>query len=354
MKKKKPTSMDVAKAAGVSQSTVSMILNGKRLPSFTDETIRRVMDAAAALGYNGVRGERIASQRDTIAILCPVLSNPYYSGVVQAIEGAAFAKGFRTVICTTYRNPEIEMRHLRELDSSIAGIIFSNVPIHIKMVENLKSQFPVVVIGDRSDFIDVDTVEVNSYRSGAAVAEYMMKLGHRHFAFLSTSLNNQNTIRVKRMEGVRDAIAGSGLEYTLTIKTKDTSSFLDNSDPNIEYKIGYELAQECLKEPHVTAIICVNDMVAYGALDAMSQGGKRVPEEYSICGFDNIFPSGIGAVSLTSIENYMTQKGQDAFDILWRRIDQRTGNQLDASLTRVEYQPRLVIRSSTGPAPKGG
>lgn len=343
MKQRKPTSTDVAKAAGVSQSTVSMILNGKRLPAFSDETIRRVLDAARRLDYNGVRGTPPGG--DTIAVFCPVLSNPYYSGVVQAIEMAAHAQGFRTVIYTTYRSREIEMRHLQAL-GEVAGVIFTNIPLHSTMVEHLNTQVPVVVIGDRSDLIDVDTVEVNSYRSGVAVAEYMMDLGHRHFVFISTSLNSENKIRVQRMEGVRDGIANAPHRCTFLVKSRDVSSSADINDPDIEHKVGRELALECLEDQKLTAFICVNDMVAYGTLDALRQQGRKVPQEYSVVGFDNIFPSHMAAVSLTSIENHMFLKGRDAFEILLGRINQG-GHQ---GLTRVEYQPRLVIRDSTGPA----
>ncbi len=351
MKKRKPTSMDVARAAGVSQSTVSMVLNGKQLPSFTDETIRKVMDAAAQLGYEGVRRERAPALSNTVAVFCPVLSNPYYSGVVQAIEKAAYAAGFRTLIHTTYRNPDMEMRHLQELGDTVAGVIFTHIPLHIKMVETLNRQIPVVVIGDRNDMIDVDTVEVNSYRSGAAVAEHLMALGHRHIAFLSTSLNSENKIRVQRMEGVRDAVKNVGRGHSLTVKSQDVSSSSDINDPDIEHKVGYELARECLQIPKLTAMVCVNDMVAYGAMDALLEAGKKVPQDYSVCGFDNVFPSHMTAVSLTSIENHMLSKGKDAFDMLYRRINQiGTAAGTDLSLTRVEYQPKLVVRSSTGPA----
>jgi len=352
MKKKKPSSMDVAKAAGVSQSTVSMILNGKRLPSFTDDTIRRVIEAANALGYHGVRsGKTSQPTGDTILIFCPVLSNPYYSFVAQAVEQAAYAEGFRTEICTTYRNVDIELRHLAGIDTGrVAGIVFSNIPLHIQKVEEINRRIPVVVIGDRTDPIDVDTVEINSYRSGIAVAEYLMGLGHQTIAFVSTTLNDQNRLRLKRLEGIRDALQGSSRNCRLVVKSRDVSSMADISDPDIEHKVGYSLTNECLDDEEITAFIGVNDMVAYGILDALSNAGYRVPEDYSVCGFDNVFPSRLSGISLTSIENFMIQKGHDAFDILFRRIRRSDGQNAEepGRITRVEYQPRLIIRSSTG------
>jgi len=354
MKEKQATSQDVARAAGVSQSTVSMILNGKRLPSFTDETIRKVFDAANSLGYKGVRSKRTTTaQADTIVVFCPVVSNPYYASVIQSLEQAAYEKGFRTVICTTYRSADIERRNLREVNKeSTAGIIFTCIPLHKALVEDINYQIPIVVIGDRDESINVDTVEVNSYRSGIAVAEHLIDLGHRHISLISTSLDNQNIIRVKRMEGIRDTMAKLDGESGFYVKSRKVSSLTDISDLDIEHKVGFELTRECLVEtPFVTAMIGINDMVAYGILDALHSAGHTVPDEYSVCGFDNIFPSQMLNVSLSSVENFVQQKGRSALDILLKRITSRGGQPGAAdSITHVEYQPRLIVRTSTGRA----
>lgn len=352
MKEKQATSQDVARAAGVSQSTVSMILNSKKLPSFTDETIRKVYDAAHSLGYKGVRSKRSdTAVADTIAVFCPVVSNPYYAGVIQSLEQAAYESGFRTVICTTYRSADIEMRHLREINKeSTAGIVFTCIPLHKEVVEDINYQIPIVVIGDRDESINVDTVEVNSYRSGVAVADHLIDLGHRNISLISTSLDNQNIIRVKRMEGIRDTMAKLGGESGFYVKSRKVSSLTDISDLDIEHRVGFELTQECLAEtPFVTAIVGINDMVAYGILDALHSAGHVVPDEYSVCGFDNIFPSQMLNVSLSSVENFVQQKGRSALDILLKRITSRRGQPgMTDSITHVEYQPRLIVRASTG------
>ena len=354
MKDKQATSQDVARAAGVSQSTVSMILNGKKLPSFTDETIRKVLDAANSLGYKRIRSKNsVSEQPDTIIIFCPVISNPYYASVVQSIEQSAYSKGFRTMVCTTYRSTEMELRHLRDIDMEhTAGIIFTYIPLHKKTVEDINYQIPVVVIGDRDESISVDTVEVNSYRSGAAVAEHLIGLGHRNIALVSTSLDYQNIIRVKRMEGIRDTLAKLDGKSNFYIKSRNITSITDISDLGIEHRVGFELTQECLVEtPAVTAIIGINDMVAYGIIDALRSHNHQIPAQYSVCGFDNIFPSQMSGVSLSSIENFVQEKGRSAFDILRQRIASRGGQPgTECSITRVEYQPRLIVRSSTGAA----
>ena len=106
-----------------------------------------------------------------------------------------------------------------------------------------------------------------------------------------------------------------------------------------------------METPFVTAMIGINDMVAYGILDALHSAGHTVPDEYSVCGFDNIFPSQMLNVSLSSVENFVQQKGRSALDILVKRITSRGGQPGAAdSITHVEYQPRLIVRTSTGEA----
>lgn len=354
MKEKQVTSQDVARAAGVSQSTVSMILNGKKLPSFTDDTIRKVLEAANKLNYKRTRNKNPdATPPDTIIIFCPVISNPYYANVVQSIEQSAYQKGFRTTVCTTYRSTEMELRHLRTINTEhIAGIIFTYIPRHKKAVEDINYQIPVVVIGDRDESISVDTVEVNSYRAGIVVAEHLIDLGHRNIALVSTSLDHQNTIRLKRMEGIRDTLEKLGRESNFYVRSRNIPSITDINNSRIEHQVGYELTQECLTEsPFVTAIIGINDMVAYGVIDALHSNSCQIPAQYSVCGFDNIFPSRMPGVSLSSIENFVQEKGHSAFNILCQRITSRGGHPgAEDSITRVEYQPRLIIRSSTAPA----
>ncbi len=94
-----------------------------------------------------------------------------------------------------------------------------------------------------------------------------------------------------------------------------------------------------------TAIVAVNDTVAYGALDALLDYGYLIPDEYSVCGFNNVFPSKFRFIALTTVENYMIEKGRIAFHILNNRI---VGGNAPSRRKRVEYTPRLIIRDTTG------
>lgn len=349
MTSRSPTTSDVAIKAGVSQSAVSLILNHPEDAHFTSDTIRKVLNAAEELGYK--RRPRAAKslfsfQKDTILIICPVISNPYYSSLVQSIEQEASAKAYSTIVCNTYRDIRREQKILSEFSSSnLCGIIFTFIPQSCELVEELNQNVPIVVIGDRNASINVDTVEIDSARSGALVAEHLAKLGHTHIAFVSTTLNEENAVRVNRLDGLRRTFQAACPNGSITVSSGTVTSEDDLRNPMIEQNIGCRLVEEMLEDKKITAFVAVNDMVAYGVITAILQAGYSIPKDYSVCGFDNIFPSQLSPVLLTSVEHFTNEKGHDAVNILDERI--RSGASHSASITRVEYHPQLVVRKST-------
>ena len=344
-----PTTSDIARRAGVSQSAVSIILNHPEDAHFTADTIRKVLNTAEELGYKRrPRAARspVSFPKDTVLIVCPVLSNSYYASLVQSIEQAAFAKGYSTVVCNTYRDIRRERTILSRFSGSgLCGIIFTFIPQSCELVEELNRTIPVVVIGDRNTSINVDTVEIDSVRSGTLVAEHLLRLGHTDIAFVSTTLNEQNAVRLNRLEGVRQAFRESCPDGTVTVSSEDVTSEEDLRDPAIEQDVGFRLTKAMLENKKITAVVAVNDMVAYGAMTAILQAGFSIPRDYSVCGFDNIFSSQFPQILLTTVEHFMREKGHNAMNILDERI--RSGGVPAESITRVEYQPRLIVRKST-------
>ena len=131
--RKKVTSTDIAKAAGVSQATVSMVLNKKYNVSFSKETIQKVEQAAQELGYTlpGRKNRKNSKNSRLIVVFCPTLTNPYYVMLLQGIETVAKEKGYGVFVCNTQRELKIEEQYLRMMYSvSPAGIIYLSL-IHI-------------------------------------------------------------------------------------------------------------------------------------------------------------------------------------------------------------------------------
>ena len=123
----------------------------------------------------------------------------------------------------------------------------------------------------------------------------------------------------------------------------------DAFDVKFESRVGYEATKQLIKIPDITALIGVNDMLSYGIVNALVDEGYKVPDDYSVCGFDDIFPSAFNQISLTTIDHNLYNKGKDSVDILHKKITIPSYNS-NRSIYRIEYKPSLVIRNSTGPA----
>ena len=328
-----------------------MILSGRTDVSFSADTVRKVRETAEALGYAPTAKKRPSLfDRKTVLIVCPNVLNPYYSTIVQAIQQAAADKAGDTLVYTTYRDAENEIRILNAVaGSDLAGVVFTMMPQSTELVERVNRLVPVVVIGDRNTSLNVDTVEMNNYSAGAIIAHYMIGLGHKHIAYISTTLNEANSARVRRLEGVRDTYRDECPEGSVIVRSREVTPKEERDNISIEHAVGFELTRKCLSERRITAFVAVNDMVAYGVLDAIRAEGRRVPEDYSVCGFDNIFPSQFLPVGLTTVEHYIADKGRNAFEILHSKM---SGESSDRNITRVEFKHHLIVRDSTA-APRG-
>ena len=328
-----------------------MILSGRTDVSFSADTVRKVRETAEALGYAPTAKKRPSLfDRKTVLIVCPNVLNPYYSTIVQAIQQAAADKDCDTLVYTTYRDAENEIRILNAVaGSDLAGVVFTMMPQSTELVERVNRLVPVVVIGDRNTSLNVDTVEMNNYSAGAIIAHYMIGLGHKHIAYISTTLNEANSARVRRLEGVRDTYRNECPEGSVIVRSREVTPKEERDNISIEHAVGFELTRKCLGERHFSAFVAVNDMVAYGVLDSIRAEGRRVPEDYSVCGFDNIFPSQFLPVGLTTVEHYIADKGRNAFEILHSKM---SGESSDRNITRVEFKHHLIVRDSTA-APRG-
>lgn len=353
MQKKKPTTIDIARLAGVSQSTVSMILTGRSDVSFSKATIDKVFDAAKQLNYTTKRKQKSTFSRAAgklIAVIAPTLDNPYYSTLIQSLENEAVGRGYRVFVCNTYRDAEIENSYLELMqDCAFGGVVFAFMPHHKEKVKALSLSIPTVIVSDKNELIDVNTVELNSAAAGELVAEHLLSLGHKKVAFISTPLRvSNNTQRIRRLEGLQRRLEAGGAELSVRESPVDYSR--SQCQQNFEYSVGYEFAREISETKSPTAYIGVNDMVAYGIVDALESCGQQIPEDCSVCGFDNIFPSKFGRIALTTVDSFLEAKGRDAFELLSRNMLANSNVDSPQGIIKIEYKPQLIVRGTTGQA----
>ncbi|MDR0643225.1 MAG: LacI family transcriptional regulator [Treponema sp.] len=349
MNNKKITTTDIARQAGVSQSTVSMILNRKKNISFSEKTIRRVLETAAELNYQTKTKKPGNSGPLLIAVMVPTLANPYYPALLQIIKAEAAKVNYDLFVYIIRNDEEAEKVTAFLSAMPILGIIYAFMPYKLEPLSRIAENMPVVIIGDKNDDTGIDTIGLNSVESGAMLAEYLLSLGHRNIAFISTPLGLNSLPRKRRLEGVTLALNNFSEKCSLVVRAADEAFSARLHDANAESQLGYELTMKVLQDRKITAFIGVNDMVAFGILSALAEKKYHIPEDYSVCGFDNIFPSAFKNISLTTVEHFIGDKARDAFDILHKKINYRLSGLVPNSIYKIEYKPQLIIRGSSGP-----
>ena len=356
MSKKKVTSSDVARRAGVSQATVSMVLNKKYNVSFSKDVILRVENAARELGYElpKRRARKESKKQKLLVAFCPNLTNPYYVMLLQGIESRAIEQGYGLFVCNTQRNLELEERYLKMLPFlNPHGVIYMCNPsrMFLPMIEEMSQKIPFAVINNQNERLDVDAVELDNSKLGRIMASHLLELGHRDVAYIAPPLTVRQKQRSKRVEGFLKEFQEAGLGDHVVIKAANESIDEDVTGIDSEYRIGYDLTQELLKEQkQLTAIVGLNDMIAFGILDALYDAKYKVPGDMSVMGCDNTLFAGMHKVALTTIEHFVIYKGRDACDIIMKKMKthERKYAELEpVSIHHVEYEPRLVKRGTT-------
>ena len=353
---KKPTSSDVAKLAGVSQTAVSLILNENEKISFSQETKERVFEAARQLGYTlPARKKKEKSNARVILVFTPTMANSYYTELITYVEEYAGPMGYYVQVCNTFRNPELEQYFLEsQVTSHVVGIIYSFLPSFPKLIDQIVQSIPVVVIGEKQERSNLCSVGLNNLNAGAMISEHLYQLGHRKIAFLTTPLDRFTLARSQRMEGIRQQLERNGIQDGLEIIISDRreQDYDSQGDMPYEYAVGRQLTARFLKtKSEATALIGVNDMTALGIMAELTAAGYQIPQDFSVCGFDNIFMSGITNPGLTTIEHYLRARCHTAADMLINRSPGIRGVQSFNDmrlLDKIEYTPLLIARGSSG------
>ncbi len=353
--RKKVTSTDIAKKAGVSQATVSMVLNHKYNVSFSKETVEKIERIAKEMGYTIPKRRQRKDSRNgkLIIVLCPTLTNPYYVMLLQGIEAVAKEEGYSVFTCNTQRELKLEEQYLKLMSSvDPAGIIYTCNPssVFMEQVGEIAKKIPLVIISNREK-VQVDAINQDNTKVGRLMARHLLDYGHRDVAFITPPLTQRQKQRSKRVQGFVQEYEQAGLGDRVVIKAADASLDDQLPSPDSEYKMGYNLTKELLAEyDNLTAIAGLNDMMAFGIMDALQEEKYKIPGDMSVIGCDNIIFSGMSHLSLTTIEHFVPLKGRDACDIIIRKIksakDTYDGTK-PISIYHIEYEPKLIARKTT-------
>ncbi|MFI0443909.1 LacI family DNA-binding transcriptional regulator [Actinomadura sp. 6N118] len=329
---------DIAAHAGVSEATVSRVLNGK--PGVAAGTRQAVLTALDVLGYE--RPARLRSQRaGLIGLIVPELSNPIFPAFAQIIENALALSGYAAVLCTMTPGGIREDDYTELLlERGVAGIIFvngehadsqSDPSRYTRLIDR---GLPIVLInGFRPDipgpFIsNDDTVSLEM-----AVA-HLAALGHRRIGLAAGQSRFVPSIR--KTEGFR-----RGMQEQLN--TTEVDDLIVNTLFTVE---GGQAAAQELLDRGATAICCGSDIIAIGAIRGVRQRGLRVPEDVSVVGFDDSPMTAFLDPPLTTVRQPVREMGLAAVANLLEEIG---GTR--APRAELLHRPELVVRRSTAPAP---
>lgn len=357
MENGKVSAKDVARYSGVSAATVSMILNGKS-GKFSEKTCRKVIDACNELGYVHSISFRANANDDKVLIaVVPTLSNLYFVHAVESMQHRAKELGYSLLTFDTCRERTQEALIIRICSCyPFAGIVFLYPPENNLLLQQLELAKPVIHIYEKDMYSESNILEFDSVRVGTIVAKHLYEYGHRRIAFLSMDFETKQTVRARRLTGLRSVYEKNGLDPKECVLLCTPEIELPQAKTVPEgYELGYMITQKLIERKEtVTAIVGLNDMVAMGAMDAIIDAGLSVPEDYSVCGCDNTSIAKYRRISLTSVDSYPVQSGREAIDFLVKKIEHTdflSGIEDNPiGVTRVEYYPRLIARKSTGPA----
>lgn len=337
------TMSDVANLAGVSQSTVSFVLNNNKKIAISDEVKKKIYDAVEQLNFKPrVKRKNFTKMSDnTIALFIPNVSNLFYPDLIKCVDQYASLKGFRLIIINTNRDAKNEEYYFDLLTNiKIAGIIYGFTPT-LSDIDSIRSlHIPLIVIGESLAVLNADVISLNSFKSGEIIAKHLYELGHRKIAYITTPTDTISISRKNRLYGIEKFLLDKE-DTILKVLMDNNEQELPNS--NYELEIGYNMINRLIiSNFDVTAIICTNDMIAYGVIKSLTENNIKIPDEISVCGFDNLLFSSLITPSLTTIDHCTNQRCRLAIDIL---VDKITGN--FAFPMKINYEPILIKRNST-------
>jgi LacI family transcriptional regulator len=331
------TIVDVARRAGVSKSTVSLVLAGSNL--VRPATHERVSSAIRALGYVYHRGAASlrASSSDFVGMVISDLTNPFFAELAAGIEHALYHLGFTPILANTDEDPERQAQVLRSLrEHSVAGIIMS--PARGSDLWTIAQQWPAsmpaVITIRRMVGSPLPYVGPSNRQGARQAVEHLLRLGHRRIGFLGG--DSAIATHEERLSGWRDALSAAGL-------AADSSLVIESAPTRAGGRLVAERALSLSRPP--TAMFCYNDMVAIGATRELGMRGIQPGRDVAIVGFDDIAEAEYNAPPLTTINVGTRELGRRCAESLLGLIRRE-----DPAALSYEGEARLIVRESCGAA----
>ncbi len=336
------TITDIAKRANVSKTIVSRVINNRKgVSSQTREEVWRIV---RELGYraNGLARSLSMCKTDTLGVILNNLCTQLLFDMIGGIEDVGLEEGYNVLFCSGKNDLDVKSRYIDFFAAGRADgiIIYGSAYSDDDLIAGLyKSEYPLVLIENYFDTLDVYSVYIDNYTGSYKAVKYLIGLGHTGIAHI---LGNPRTkAGTDRLQGCLSALRDGGI-------VPREAWFVESS---FSRDSGYQAMQQILCGEHIpTAVFCGSDTQAYGALRAIYEHRLRVPEDISVVGFDDDPPSldEIGTYPrLTTVAQPMYAIGRAAANLLLRAIREPA-----KSGVTVKVDTELRVRESCAP-PRG-
>jgi LacI family transcriptional regulator len=320
----------------VSLGTASNVLN--RPDRVLPETRERVLAVIERLGFvrnSAAHQMRSGNSRCFGAVVIDA-ANPFSTEMVRGVEDAVHEQGSVVMVCSSDGSPDREARYLQLLEEQrVQGIVITPATRSIRHLQTLRDRGTLVVLLDRkSGDGTLCSVSVDHVRGGELAANHLFERGHRRIAFINGPLHLSQC--AERRRGMRRAARSGHLDA-------DESITEYTIDPITAFEQAGSIVDEILDLPDCpTAIVCVNDRVAFTVLGALEQRRVRVPRDISVVGYDDVDFAAMLSPALTSIRQPKYELGRAAAQLLIAETvdpEHRHGD--------IRFEPELVERQST-------
>lgn len=329
----------LAEHLDLSPATVSLVINRSSVAdSIPQETKDRIFAAARKFKYRANFFARsLRTQRSfTIGVIVPEVSDGYSASVMSGVEDYLLQEGYFYFVASHRHRADLIDEYPRMfLERSVDGLIAVDTPWHLNL------SVPVVTVSGHNEVKGVTNIVLNHQRAAEVALKHLFHLGHRHVAFIKgQEFSSDTEVRWSNIERIAEVL---GLKINPRLVTQ-----LEGDSPSPQ--LGYMAAKILLASRiPFSALFAFNDISAMGAIRALREAGKHVPEDVSVIGFDDIQSAAFQNPGLTTVRQPLREMGRAAAEILLKRIN-RPGSELrDQHIV----EPELVIRETTYPAPTG-
>ena len=331
---RRPTINDIAKRVGLSKASVSRALNGKQ--DVDPETRKRVLKVAAQVGYVPSASARALSngRSNCLGLLVPTLTWPWILEVLRGVAEEIERSGYSLILYTTSGGEDSEREFMAQVvpAGAVDGLVLV-IPLGmLEYIERLaKGGLPIVVVDDRGHYPDLPTVATTNIEGGRSATLHLVERGRRRIAMLNGPRDfgcNRD-----RLEGYKSALQKAGLQFDPKLVVD--SDFKESGGASA-------MATLLAADPKLDAVFVANDVMAFGAMRALRNNGRRVPDDVAVVGFDDIPASAMTHPPLSTVRQPLYEMGRTAASMVMAAV------RGESITKRIELPTSLVIRESSG------